>query len=86
VTRRDDMWLIERHRLLCLSPGDLTAVERLLDSERLVFVAFEPALCDRIVGHFRQLTGCEATLAETGQSFATVAARQRKQSKKEQHQ
>jgi hypothetical protein len=74
VTRPDDVWRIERHRLLCVSPGDLTAIERLLDGERLVFVACEPAVCDRIIGHFRQLTGHDATLAETGQNFATVAA------------
>jgi hypothetical protein len=79
VTRRDDMWLIERHRLLCVSPGDLAAMERLLDGERLVFAACEPALCDRIVGHFRRLTGRDATLAETGQSFATVAAQRSKE-------
>jgi hypothetical protein len=80
VTRRGDMWLIERHRLLCISPGELAAVERLLDGERLVFVACEPARCDRIAGHFRQLTGRDATLAETGQSFTTVAAQRRKES------
>jgi hypothetical protein len=40
---------------------------------------FEPALCDRVVAHFRQLTGYDATLAETGQSFATVAAQRRKE-------
>jgi hypothetical protein len=73
------MWLIERHRLLCASRGDLAAIERLLDGDRLVFVAFDPALCDRIVGHFRHLTGHDATLAETGQSFATVAAQRRKE-------
>jgi hypothetical protein len=73
------MWRIERHRLLCASPEDLTSIERLLDGERLVFVAFEPALCDRIVACFRHLTGHDATLAETGQSFATVAAQRRKE-------
>jgi ParB-like nuclease family protein len=85
VTRPDDMWRIERHRLLCVGPGDLTAaIERLLDGERLVFLAFEPALCDRIAGHFRELYGYDATLAETGQDFTTVAAQRRKQSTKEQ--
>jgi hypothetical protein len=79
VTRRDDMWRIERHRLLCVRPGDLTAIERLLDGERLVFVTFEPAQCDRVVAHFRQLTGYDVTLAETGQSFATVAAQRGKE-------
>ncbi len=74
------MWLVERHRLLCVSADDLGAMDRLLDGERLVFVACEPALCDRIAGHFRQLTGRDATLAETGQSFATVAAQREKES------
>jgi hypothetical protein len=37
-------------------------------------VAFEPALCDRMVHHFGQLTGQDATLAASGQSFAIVAA------------
>jgi hypothetical protein len=36
-------------------------------------------MCDRIVAHFRQLTGYGATLAETGQSFATVAAQRGKE-------
>jgi hypothetical protein len=62
---------MERYRLLCVSAGDLGAIDRLLDGERLVFVACEPALCDRIVEHFHQLTGRDATLAEAGQSFAT---------------
>jgi ParB-like nuclease domain len=85
VTRPDDMWRIERHRLLCVGPGDLTAaIEHLLDGERLVFVASEPALCDRVAAHFRQLTGHDATLAETGQDFTTVAAQRRKQRTKEQ--
>jgi ParB-like nuclease domain len=79
VTRSADMWLIERHRLLCADPHDLAPIERMLDGERLVFVTFEPALCDRIVRHFRQLTGQHATLAASGQSFADVAV-QRKDS------
>jgi ParB-like nuclease domain len=78
VTRRDDMWRLERHRILCIDPRDLTPIDRMRDAERLVFVAFEPALCDRIVHYFRQLTGQDATLAASGQSFADVAA-QRKQ-------
>jgi hypothetical protein len=45
-------------------------------------VAFEPALCDRIVDHFRQLAGHEATLAATGQNFATVAAHRRKETRR----
>jgi hypothetical protein len=65
--------------MLYITPGDLSAIERLLDGEPLVFVASDPALCDRIAGHFRQLFGCDATLAETGQDFATVAAQRRKE-------
>jgi hypothetical protein len=72
------MWRLERHRILCVDPRDLTPIDRMRDAERLVFVAFEPALCDRIVHYFRQLTGQDATLAVSGQSFADVAA-QRKQ-------
>jgi ParB-like nuclease domain len=79
VTRSADLWLIERHRLLCADARDLAPIDRMLDGERLVFVTFEPALCDRIVNHFRQLTGQDATLAASGQSFADVAA-QRKDS------
>jgi hypothetical protein len=78
VTRRDDMWRLERHRILCIDPRDLTPIDRMLDAERLVFVACEPELCDRIVHYFRQLTGQDTTLAASGQSFADVAA-QRKQ-------
>jgi hypothetical protein len=73
VTRAADTWLLGRHRLLCADPGDITALDRMLQEERLVFIAFDPAYCDRIAGHFRQLTGHDATLAETGQSFAEVA-------------
>jgi hypothetical protein len=81
------MWRIERHRLLCVGPGDLGAtVERLLDGERIVFVASEPALCDRVAAHFRQLCGYDAKLAETGQDFTAVAAQRRKQRTKEQSQ
>jgi hypothetical protein len=79
VTRHDDMWLMERHRLLCAGPGDLSAVERLLGGDRIVLVACEPALCDCIAGLFRKLTGQEATLAETGQHFTTVAAQRKKE-------
>jgi hypothetical protein len=78
VTRRDDLWRLDRHRILCTDPRDLTAIGRMFDGESLVFVTFEPELCDRIVRHFRQLTGQDATLAASGQSFADVAA-QRKQ-------
>jgi hypothetical protein len=78
VTRRDDMWRLERHRILCIDPRDLAPIDRMLASEHLVFVALEPALCDRIVHYLRQLTGQDATLAASGQSFADVAA-QRKQ-------
>jgi hypothetical protein len=79
VTQPGDVWLIERHRLLCVGPGDLSAVERLLDGERVVFVAYEPALCDRMAGRLGQLTGQDAILAETGQSFTTVKAQRRKE-------
>jgi hypothetical protein len=78
VTRRDDLWRLDRHRILCTDPHDLTTIDRMLGGERLVFVTFEPELCDQIVRHFRQLTGQDATLAASGQSFADVAA-QRKQ-------
>ncbi len=80
VTRRDDAWRIERHRILCIDPCDLTPIDRMRDAERLVFVAFEPALCDRIVHYFRQHTGQDATLAASGQSFADVAAQRRQES------
>jgi hypothetical protein len=80
VTKSADLWLIERHRLMCIDPDDLTPIDRMLDSERLVFVAFEPALCDHIVHHFRQLTGQDATLAASGQSFAEVAVRRKQES------
>ena len=79
VTRRDDMWRLERHRILCIDPCDLTPIDRMHDAERLVFVAFEPALCDHIVHHFRQLTGQDATLAASGQSFTDVAARRKQE-------
>jgi hypothetical protein len=74
VTKGADLWLMDRHRLLCADPNDLTTIDRMLGGKRLVFVAFEPALCDCIVHRFRQLTGQDATLAASGQSFATVAA------------
>jgi hypothetical protein len=80
VTRCDDLWLIERHRILCTDPRDLTAIDRMLDSEGFVFVTLEPALCDRIVHHFLQLTGQYATLAASGQSFAIVAAQRKQES------
>ena len=80
VTLRDDVWRLDRHRILCTDPSDLTAIDRMLDSERLVFVTFEPALCDRIVHHFRQLTGQDATLAASGQSFAHVAVQRKQES------
>jgi hypothetical protein len=78
VTRSADLWLIDRHRFLCTDPHDLTTIDRMLGGERLVFVTFEPELCDQIVRHFLQLTGQDATLAASGQSFADMAA-QRKQ-------
>ena len=73
VTRSDDLWRLDRHCVLCTDPDDLTTIDRMLEGERVVFVAFEPALCDRIVHRFRQLTGQDATLAASGQSFAAVA-------------
>jgi len=73
VARAADTWLLGRHRLLCADAGDITMLDRMLQEERLVFIAFDPADCDRIASHFRQLTGHDATLAETGQSFAEVA-------------
>jgi len=79
VTKGADLWLMDRHRLLCADPNDLTTIDRMLGGKRLVFVAFEPALCDRIVHRFRQLTGQDATLAASGQSFATVAARRKQE-------
>jgi hypothetical protein len=79
VTRRDDLWQLDRHRVLCADPHDLTQMDRMRDGEHLVFVAFEPALCDRIVHHFRQLTGRDATLAASGQSFADVAAQRKEE-------
>jgi len=80
ATRGADLWLIDRHRLLRADAHDLTAVDRMLEGGRLVFVAFEPALCDRIVHRFRQFTGQDATLAASGQSFATVAAQSKEES------
>jgi hypothetical protein len=75
VTRRDDLWLLDRHRLLCGDACDLTALDRMLEGERVVFVAFDPAACDRIAQRFRRLAGHDATLAATGQSFTEVAER-----------
>ncbi len=80
VTQRDDIWRLERHRILCIDPHDLTPIDRMRDGERLVFVALEPALCDHIVYYFRQLTGQDATLATSGQSFADVAAQRKQES------
>jgi DNA modification methylase len=36
-------------------------------------IEFDPAYCDQIVRRFKQVTGKQATLAATGQSFETVA-------------
>lgn len=80
MTRRDDLWRLDRHRILCTDLHDLTAIDRMFDGERLVFVTFEPELCDQIVRHFRQLTGQDATLAASGQSFADVAAQRKQES------
>ena len=73
MTRAADLWLLDRHRLLCGDPLDLTTLDRMLHDERLVFIAFDPTQCDRIAHRFRQLTGHDATLAVTGQSFTEVA-------------
>jgi hypothetical protein len=62
-----------------VDPHDLTTIDRMLGGERLVFVTFEPALCDQIVRHFRQLTGQDATLAASGQSFVGVAAQRQQE-------
>jgi hypothetical protein len=47
----------------------------MLGEERLLFVAFDAAHCDRIALRFRELMGHDATLAETGQGFGEVAER-----------
>ncbi len=73
MTQSDDLWLLGRHRLLCGDPADLAALDRLLEGERAVFVAFDAAACDRIARRFNRLTGHDATLAATGQGFAEVA-------------
>ena len=36
-------------------------------------IEFDPAYCDQIVRRFEQVTGKQATLAATGQSFETVS-------------
>jgi hypothetical protein len=78
VSRADDTWLLGRHRLLCGDVDDHsglhTILDRLFQDQPLVFIAFDPAQCDRIALHFRHLTGHDATFAETGQSFTEVAA------------
>jgi hypothetical protein len=75
VTGIADTWLIGRHRLLCGDCDDLTIIDRMLHEERIVFIAFDPTHCDRIARRFRELTGQDATLAETGQNFTEVAER-----------
>jgi DNA modification methylase len=40
---------------------------------RVRFVEFDPAYCDQIVRRFEQVTGKQAILAATGQSFEVVA-------------
>ena len=40
---------------------------------RAWLVEFDPAYCDQIVRRFEQLTGKQAILAATGQSFEVVA-------------
>jgi hypothetical protein len=74
VTRGADLWLLDRHRLLCGDPRDLDAFDRLLGERAgLVFIAFDEAACDRMVRRFQECTGREARLAATGQSFKAVA-------------
>jgi hypothetical protein len=74
VTRAGDTWLIGRHRLTCGDHDDLTLLDRMLEGERVVFIAFDTECCDRLARRFRDLAGHDATLADTGQSFAEVAA------------
>ena len=74
VTRGADLWLLDRHRLLCGDPRDLDTFDRLLGERAgLVFIAFDEAACDRMVRRFQECTGREARLAATGQSFHAVA-------------
>jgi ParB-like chromosome segregation protein Spo0J len=74
VTRGADLWLLDRHRLLCGDPRDLGTFDRLLgERASLVFIAFDEAACDRMVRRFQACTGREARLAATGQSFKAVA-------------
>jgi hypothetical protein len=80
VTGIADTWLIGRHRLLCGDCDDLTIIDRMLHEERIVFIAFDPTHCDQIARRFRELTGQDATLAQTGQDFTEVTE-QRTQSR-----
>ena len=74
VTMHGDMWLLDGQRLLCADACNRPGFERLLDGDCLDLVlAFAPGSCDRIVRCFEQVTGRKATLAASGDSFATVA-------------
>jgi hypothetical protein len=54
VSRPSDLWLLDRHRLLCGDSG--------------------VGYCDQIIRRFEGVSGKQATLAQTGQSFGAVAA------------
>jgi hypothetical protein len=74
VTMHGDMWLLDGQRLLCADACNRPGFERLLDGDCLDLVlAFAPGCCDRIVRCFEQVTGKQATLAASGESFAAVA-------------
>jgi len=51
----------------------LIAAEKTGRGARLI--EFDPAYCDTILKRFERLTGKQARLGETGESFETVAAR-----------
>ena len=51
----------------------MIAAEKTGRSARLI--EFDPAYCDTILKRFERLTGKQAKLGETGESFEAVAAR-----------
>lgn len=69
-----DLWLLDRHRLWCGDPRDAAIFDLLLQDGRADLVFTDPSGCDQIVRRFEQVTGKQARLATTGQSFAAVAA------------
>jgi hypothetical protein len=73
VTRSGDTWLHGPHRVVSSDPGDFASLDRLMGDGPLAFIAFDPAHGDLVARHFRELTGHDATLAETGQSFTEGA-------------